>query len=168
MFFIDGTIHNGGQQESISLQLLSVAPHDGDSSKLWPASTRSSCVHREVALSRSSRCFKAGASERSPPLWSGINAALTLLGNADRFMREAHTGKEGGLGRPGRSDAGVVVVLVLNHFRCSTGSLQNYSIIALNFLRNCGKKRYSTARFPSPSSSTARAHPWEVTDQKDA
>ena len=35
-------------------------------------------VHREVALSRSSRHFKAGASERSPPLWPGINAALTL------------------------------------------------------------------------------------------
>ena len=38
----------------------------------------------------------------------------------------------------------------MNRFRCSTGSLQNYSIIALSFLRNCGKKRYSTARFPSP------------------
>ena len=27
----------------------------------------------------------------------------------------------------------------MNRFRCSTGSLQNYSIIALSFLRNCGK-----------------------------
>ena len=27
----------------------------------------------------------------------------------------------------------------MNRFRCSTGSLQNYSIIALIFLRNCGK-----------------------------
>ena len=53
----------------------------------------------------------------------------------------------------------------MNRFRCSTGSLQNYSIIALSFLRNCGKKRYSTARFPSPSSSTARARPQEATGQ---
>ena len=36
----------------------------------------------------------------------------------------------------------------MNRFRSSTGSLQNYSIIALGFLGNCGKKRYSTARFP--------------------
>ena len=28
----------------------------------------------------------------------------------------------------------------MNRFRCSTGSLQNYSIIALSFLTNCGKK----------------------------
>ena len=119
-----------------------ITPHDGDSSKLWPASTRSSRVHREAALSWSSRCFKADASERSPLLWSGINAALTLPGDADLFTWEACAGKEGGLGRPGRSDAGVVVVLVLNRFRCSTGSLQNYSIIALGFLKNCGKKCY--------------------------
>ena len=98
-------------------------------------------MHREAALSRPSCRFKAGASERSPSLWPGINAALTLQGDADRFTREARAGKGGGLGRPGRSDAGVVVVLVLNRFRCSTGSLQNYSIIALSFLRNCGKKR---------------------------
>ena len=70
-----------------------------------------------------------------------------------------------GLGQPGRSDAGVVVVLVLNRFRCSTSSLQNYSIVALSFLRNCGKKRYSAARFPYPSSSTARARPREATGQ---
>ena len=124
---------------------------------------QSSRVHREAALSRPSRCFKAGASERSPPLWPGINAALTLRGDADRFTREACADKGGGLGRPGWSDAGVVVVLVLNRFRCSTGSLQNYSIIALSFLRKCGKKRYSTARYPSPSSSTAHARPGEAT-----
>ena len=35
-------------------------------------------VHREAALSRPSRHFKAGASERSPPLWPGINVALTF------------------------------------------------------------------------------------------
>ena len=50
-------------------------------------------VHREAALSRPSRRLKAGASERSPPLWPGINAALTLQGDADRFTREARTGK---------------------------------------------------------------------------
>ena len=141
MFFIDGTIH---------IIAVSVAPHDGDSSKLWPASMRSSRVHWEARLSRPSRCFKVGASESSPPLWPGINAALTLQGDADRFMREV------------RADKGV---LVLNHFRCSTGNLQNYSISALSFLRNCGKNRYSTARFPSPSSSTARARPREATGQ---
>ena len=57
---------------------VSVAPHDGDSSKLWPASTRRSRAYQEAALSRPSCCFKAGASERSPPLWPGINVALTL------------------------------------------------------------------------------------------
>ena len=46
-----------------------------------------------AALSRPSRHFKAGASERSPPLWPGINAALTLQGDADRFTREARAGK---------------------------------------------------------------------------
>ena len=40
-----------------------------------------------VALLQS-RC-----SERSPPLWPGINAALTLQGDADRFMQEARAGK---------------------------------------------------------------------------
>ena len=35
-------------------------------------------VHREAALSRPSCRFKAGASERSPLLWPGINVALTL------------------------------------------------------------------------------------------
>ena len=77
-------------------------------------------MHREAALSRPSRCFKAGASERSPPLWPGINAALTLLGAADRFTWEARADKGGGLGRPGRSDAGVSgVVLVV----CKTTQL---------------------------------------------
>ena len=127
-----------------------MAPHDGDSSKLWPASTWSSRVHQEAVLSRPSRCFKAGASERSPPLWPGINAALTLQGDANRFTLEARAGKG---------------LLVLNCFRCSIGSLQNYSINALYFLRNCGKRCYSTARFPSPSSSTARARPREATGQ---
>ena len=91
-------------------------------------------MHRESVLSRPSHHFKAGASERSPPLWPGINAALTLWSDANRFTREARAGKGGGLGWPGRSDAGLVVVLILNRFRFSTGSLQNYSIIALSFL----------------------------------
>ena len=50
-------------------------------------------VHREAALSRPSRHFKAGAIERSPSLWPGINAALTLQGDADRFTQEARAGK---------------------------------------------------------------------------
>ena len=33
VFFMDGTIHSGGQRESLS-QLSSPVPHDGDSSKL--------------------------------------------------------------------------------------------------------------------------------------
>ena len=49
--------------------------------------------HLEAALSRLSCCFEAGASERSPPLWPAINAALTLQGDADRFTREARAGK---------------------------------------------------------------------------
>ena len=52
-------------------------------------------VHREAALSQPPRRFKAGTSERSPPLWPGINAALTLQGDADRFTREARAGKVG-------------------------------------------------------------------------
>ena len=58
--------------------------------------TQNSRLHRDaarMALSRPSRHFKAGASERSPPLWPGINAALTLQGDADRFTREARAGK---------------------------------------------------------------------------
>ena len=127
-----------------------MAPHDGDSSKLWPASTRRSRVHREAALPWLSRCFKASPSERSPPPWPGINAAQTLQGDVGRFTWEARAGKG---------------VLVLNCFRCSTGSLQNYSIIALSFLRNYGKTRYPSALFHSPSSSTARARPQEATSQ---
>ena len=50
-------------------------------------------MHREAALSRLSRHFKAGASEVSPLLWPGINAALTLQGDTDRFTREARAGK---------------------------------------------------------------------------
>ena len=46
-----------------------------------------------AALSQPSRHFKAGANERSPPLWLGINAALMLQGDADRFTREARAGK---------------------------------------------------------------------------
>ena len=58
-----------------------------------PVSTRSSRVHREAALSWPSRHFKAGATERSPPLWPGINATLTLQGDTDYFTREARAGK---------------------------------------------------------------------------
>ena len=40
-------------------------------------------MHPEAAratLSRPARRFNAGASERSRPLWPGMNAALTVLG----------------------------------------------------------------------------------------
>ena len=50
-------------------------------------------MHWEAVLSRLSRCFKDGVSERSPPLWPGINAALMLQGDTDRFKREARAGK---------------------------------------------------------------------------
>jgi hypothetical protein len=69
-------------------------------------------VHQEAALSRPSHCFKAGASERSRPLCPGMNAALMLRSDADRFRREARAGKGGGLGGPGWSDAGVVVLIL--------------------------------------------------------
>ena len=63
-------------------------------------------MHREAALSRPSCHFKAGASERPPPLWPGINAALTLQGDADRFTREACGGKGGGwVGQGGQTRA---------------------------------------------------------------
>ena len=55
-------------------------------------------MHWEAALSRPSHYFKAGASERSPPLWSGINAALMLQGDADRFTWEAPRRQGRGVG----------------------------------------------------------------------
>ena len=40
---------------------------------------------------------------------SPVNAALTFLRDGDRFRREARASDGRGFGRPGRSDAGVVV-----------------------------------------------------------
>ena len=54
--------------------------------------------------------FNAGASERSRPLFPGMNAAPILWSGADRFGREARAGDGGALGGPGWSGAGVAVV----------------------------------------------------------
>ena len=49
----------------------------------------------------SASLFNAGASERSRPLCSGMNAAPILWSGADRFRREARAGDGGALGGPG-------------------------------------------------------------------
>ena len=55
-------------------------------------------MHREVAqvaLSRPSRHFNADASERSHPLWPGMNAALTISGGKHtRVMKRVRVGQE--------------------------------------------------------------------------
>ena len=55
-------------------------------------------MHPEAAratLSRSVRCFNAGASERSRPLWPGINAALTVSGGKlARMMKRVRVGQD--------------------------------------------------------------------------
>ena len=51
--------------------------------------------------------FNAGASERSRPLFPGMNAAPIFWSGADRFGREARGGDGGALGGPGWSRAGV-------------------------------------------------------------
>ena len=54
-------------------------------------------MHREaarVALSRPARRFNAGASERSRPLWPGMNAALTVSGGKHtRVMKRVRVGQ---------------------------------------------------------------------------
>ena len=55
-------------------------------------------MHWEAAratLSRSARRFNAGASERSRPLWPGMNAALTVLGGKHaQVMKRVRVGQE--------------------------------------------------------------------------
>ena len=55
-------------------------------------------MHREAAratLSRPARRFNAGASERSRPLWPGMNAALTVSGGKHaRVMKRVRVGQE--------------------------------------------------------------------------
>ena len=57
--------------------------------------------------------FNAGASERSRPLFPGMNAASILWSGADYFGWEAPMGDEGSLGGLGWSRAGVVAILPL-------------------------------------------------------
>ena len=54
--------------------------------------------------------FNVGASERSRPLCSGMNAALILWSSADRFGGKRARAMEGALGGPGWSGAGVAAV----------------------------------------------------------
>ena len=62
VFFMDGTIHSGGQRESLS-QLSSLVPHDGDSSKLKRHKSGIACPSmsfiRRCALKTQS-CFMNG------------------------------------------------------------------------------------------------------------
>ena len=63
-------------------------------------------MHPEAAratLSRPVRRFNAGASERSHPLWSGMNAALTVSGGKHaRVMKRVQVGQEWPWQRSGR------------------------------------------------------------------
>ena len=55
-------------------------------------------MHPEAAratLSRPARRFNAGASERSRPLWPGMNASLTVLGGKHaRVMKRVRVGQD--------------------------------------------------------------------------
>ena len=70
-------------------------------------------MDREAAramLSRPARRFNAGASERSRPLWSGMNAALTILGGKQaRVMKRVRVGQEQVWQRSGRPQTRDVV-----------------------------------------------------------
>ena len=63
-------------------------------------------MHPEAAratLSRPARRFNAGASERSRPLWPGMNAALTVSGGKHaRVMKRVWVGQERPWQRSGR------------------------------------------------------------------
>ena len=58
----------------------------------------------------SASLFNTRASERSRPLYPGLNAAPILWSGDDRFGREARAGDGGALGGPGWSGAGVAAV----------------------------------------------------------
>ena len=70
-------------------------------------------MHQEVAratLSRPARSFNAGASERSCPLWPGMNAALTVSGGKHaRVMKRGRVGQERPWQRSGRPQTRDVV-----------------------------------------------------------
>ena len=63
-------------------------------------------MHKEAAwatLSRPARRFNAGASERSRPLWPGMNAALTILGGKHAWvMKRVRVGQDRPWQRSGR------------------------------------------------------------------
>ena len=63
-------------------------------------------MHPEAAramLSRPARRFNAGASERSRPLWPGMNAALTVSGGKHaRVMKRVRVGQDRPWQRSGR------------------------------------------------------------------
>ena len=54
--------------------------------------------------------FNAGASERSLPLFPGLNVAPILWSGADCFGQEARAGDGGALGGPGWLGAGMAAV----------------------------------------------------------
>ena len=70
-------------------------------------------MHREAAratLSRPARRFNAGASERSRPLWPGMNAALTVSGGKHmRVMKRVWVGQERAWERSGHPQTRDVV-----------------------------------------------------------
>ena len=70
-------------------------------------------MHWEAAramLSRPTRRFNVGASERSRPLWMGMNAALTVSGGKHtRVMKRVWVGQERAWQRSGRPQTRDVV-----------------------------------------------------------
>ena len=70
-------------------------------------------MHLEVAramLSQPACRFNAGASERSRPLWPGMNAALTISGGKHaRVMKRVRVGQERPWQRSGRPQTRDVV-----------------------------------------------------------
>ena len=70
-------------------------------------------MHPEVAwamLSRPARRFNAGASERSRPLWPGMNAALTVSGRKHaHVMKRVRVGQDRSWQRSGRAQTRDVV-----------------------------------------------------------
>ena len=70
-------------------------------------------MHQEAAramLSRPACCFNAGASERSRPLWPGMNAALTVSGGKHaRVMKRVRGCQDRPWQRSGRAQTRDVV-----------------------------------------------------------
>ena len=70
-------------------------------------------MHREAAwamLSWPARRFNAGASERSRPLWPGMNAALTVSGGKHaRVMKRVRVGEDRPWQRSGHAQTRDVV-----------------------------------------------------------